>query len=175
MSAIIPLVTKVTYGSRFIAASSRCTTTLVLKILTACLGLVSKRQQVYYEVIYRNSGIKGYWLIPNSDEVSDLVSEANSKGNVTSIKTYDFSTIYTNLPHTELKERIPKLVRESFEGFDKKYISKSPRPLDQYQKTKHAPFNAPGYYENAPFPPRQCVHSGWRSCFPTVYWFPHGH
>ena len=31
-------------------------------------------------------------------------------------------TLYTNLPHTELKERIPKLVRESFQGLDKKYI-----------------------------------------------------
>ena len=59
-------------------------------------------------------------MIPKSEEVSDLVSEANSKGDVTSIKMYNFSTLYTNLPHTELKERIPKLVRESFEGFDKK-------------------------------------------------------
>ena len=62
-------------------------------------------------------------MIQNSEEVSDLVSEANSQGDVTSIKMYDFSTVYTNLPHTELKERIPKLVRESFEGLDKKRIS----------------------------------------------------
>ena len=62
-------------------------------------------------------------MIKNSDEVSDLVSEANSKGDVTFLKTYDFSTLYTNLPHTELKERIPKLVSKSFEGLDKKYIS----------------------------------------------------
>ena len=69
---------------------------------TACLGLVRKRQQVYYEAIYRNSSINGYWLIQNSEEVSDLVSEANSKGDVTSIITYDFSTLYSNLPDTEL-------------------------------------------------------------------------
>ena len=54
-----------------------------------------------YRAIYRNSGIEGYWLIQNSEEVSDLVSEANSKGDVTSIKAYDFSTLYTNLPHNE--------------------------------------------------------------------------
>ena len=60
-----------------------------------------------YGAIYRNSSIKGYWLIQNSEEVSDLVSEANSKGDVTSIKTYDFSTLYTNLARTELKECIP--------------------------------------------------------------------
>ena len=62
-------------------------------------------------------------MIQNSEEVSDLVSEANSKGDVTSIKIYDYSTLYTNFPNTELKEHIPKLVSESFKGLNKKYIS----------------------------------------------------
>ena len=99
----LPKLHKTPYGSRFIAASSRCTTTLVSKILPMCPGLVRKRQQIYYDVIYRNSGIKRYWLIQYSEEVSDLVSKANSKGDVTSIKMYDFNILYTNLPHAELK------------------------------------------------------------------------
>ena len=83
--------------------------------------------------MYQNSVIQGYSSIPNSEEVSDLVSEANSKGDVPSIKTYDFSTLYTNLPHSELKERIPKLVSESFEGFEKKYNwYRQKGPLDRY-------------------------------------------
>ena len=81
---------------------------MVSKILTACHGLVRKQHQVYYEAIYRNSGIKGYWLIQNSDEVSDFVSEGNSKGDVLSIKIYDLSTVYSNLPHTELNEDISR-------------------------------------------------------------------
>ena len=76
------------------------------------------------------------WLIQNSGEVSDFVSEAKSKGNVTFIKTYDFSTLYTNLPHTELKERIPKLVSESFEGLDKKYTSKDRNLRAHWTNTK---------------------------------------
>ena len=84
-----------------------------------------------------------------------MVSEANSKGDITSIKMYNFSTLYTNLQHTEFQECIPKLGSESFEGLDEKYISidRNPGPLDQYRKTKHAPFNAPGNYENATLPP----------------------
>ena len=73
--------------------------------------------------MYRNSGIQGYWLIKNSDEVSEVVSEVNQRGQVISIKTYDFSTLYTNnanLPLKELKERIPRLVKESVEGLGKK-------------------------------------------------------
>ena len=38
--------------------------------------------------MYRNSGIQGYWLIKNSDEVSEVVSEVNQRGQVSSIKTY---------------------------------------------------------------------------------------
>ena len=34
------------------------------------MGLIKQRQQGYYDAVYRNSGIQGYWLIKNSDEVS---------------------------------------------------------------------------------------------------------
>ena len=62
-------------------------------------------------------------MIQNSEEVSDLVSEANSKGDFTSIKTYDFSTLFTNLPQSELKDSIPMFVSESFNCLDKNYIT----------------------------------------------------
>ena len=64
-----------------------------------------------------------YWIIKNSDEVSEVVSDVNRRGQVNSVKTYDFSTLYTNLPHNELKERIPRLIKESFAGLGKKFIS----------------------------------------------------
>ena len=124
--AILPLVTKTSqkpYSSCFIDASSCCSTTIISKVLTACLGLVKQRQQDYYYAVYCNSDIQGYWLIKNSNEVSEVVSEVNQRGQVSSIKTYDFSTIYTNIPHKKLKQRIPRLVKESFESIDKKYIS----------------------------------------------------
>ena len=59
----LPKLHKTPYASRLIASSSGCTTTLISEILTACLGLVRKWQQVYYEAIYRNSSIKGYWML----------------------------------------------------------------------------------------------------------------
>ena len=88
----LPKLHKNPYGSRFIAASSRCSTTTISKILTACLGLIKQRQQGYYDAVYRNSGIQGYWIIKNSDEVSEVVSDVNRRGQVNSVKTYDFST-----------------------------------------------------------------------------------
>ena len=71
----LPKLHKRPYGSRFIAASTCCSTAIISKVLTACLGLVKQCQLGYYDAVYRNSGIEGYRLIKNSDEVSEVVSE----------------------------------------------------------------------------------------------------
>ena len=44
------------------------------------------------------------WILKNSKEFLDNFN-SNSLASVNSIKTYDFSTIYTNIPHTKLKSR----------------------------------------------------------------------
>ena len=111
----LPKLHQKPYGSLFIAASSCCSTTIISKVFTACLGLVKQRQQGYYDAVHRNSGIQGYWLIKNSDEVFEVVSEVNQRGQVSSIKLYDFNALYTNLKHKELKERIPRLVERERE------------------------------------------------------------
>ena len=38
----------------------------------------------------------------------------NSLSSIHSIKTYDFSTLYTNIPHTKLKSRLAELIRKTF-------------------------------------------------------------
>ena len=42
---------------------------------------------------------------------------------VENIATYDFSTLYTNIPHQKLKERMKQVVEEAYEGSGKKYLS----------------------------------------------------
>ena len=39
------------------------------------------------------------------------------------LNTYDFSTLYTKIPHDKLKERIQDIISRSFKGMNKKYIS----------------------------------------------------
>ena len=62
------------YGSRFIAASSCCSTTIDSKVLTACFGLVNNAN--ISDAVYRSSGLQGL-LIKNSHAVSEVVSELN--------------------------------------------------------------------------------------------------
>ena len=41
---------------------------------------------------------------------------------VENIATYDFPTLYTNIPHKKLKERMKQVVEEAYEGSGGKYL-----------------------------------------------------
>ena len=49
-----------------------------------------------------------------------MTSSKNSKPK--NIITYDFSTLYTSIPHEKLKEQIKLLIQKAFHGMNKKFI-----------------------------------------------------
>ena len=67
----------------------------------------------YCDVIYSHSGINQMWILKNSKELLDNFN-SHSLASVNSIKTYDFYTLYTNIPHTKLKSRLAELIRNAF-------------------------------------------------------------
>ena len=52
-----------------------------------------------------------------------MIAASNMRKNVENIATYDFSTLYTNIPHNKLKERMTKVMSDAYEGDGRKYIS----------------------------------------------------
>jgi hypothetical protein len=52
-----------------------------------------------------------------------MIKRRNEMKDVENIATYDFSTLYTNIPHQKLKERMKQVVEEAYEGSGKKYLS----------------------------------------------------
>ena len=95
-----------------IANSSSCTTTELSKLLTACLTTIKPHVIRYCETVYETSNKTWFWSIKNSGEVfSKLTCRAFR---VTSLSTYDFSTLYTKLPHNVIKERILDLTEWTF-------------------------------------------------------------
>ena len=95
------------YKARFIANSSSCTTTELSKLLTPCLTAVKNHVIRCCEKVYERSGKNLFWSIKNSGEV---LNKLNSRGfRATSLSTYDFSTLYTTLPHNLIKEKLINL------------------------------------------------------------------
>jgi hypothetical protein len=101
----IPKLHKTPYKHRYIAGSSKCSTKPLFLLLTNILAAVKEKLQMYCATTYARSGVNQMWILKNSKElVANL--KAQNFSQINSIKTYDFSTIYTTIPHDKLKSRL---------------------------------------------------------------------
>ena len=108
----IPKLHKNPYKARFIASSSSCTTTNLSVLLTSCLTKIKEHVKRYSDKAFQNSGINLFWSIKNSTEVLDKLQ--SKRYLASSISTYDFSTLYTTLPHDLIKDKLSKLIEKTF-------------------------------------------------------------
>ena len=113
----LPKLHKRPYKARFIANSSSCITTELSKLLTSCLTAFKN----HCEKVYERSGKNLFWSIKNSGEV---LNKLKSRGfRATSLSTYDFSTLYTTLPHNLIKEKLINLTEWTFKREGSPYIA----------------------------------------------------
>ena len=69
--------------------------------------------QKYCEIAYSRSGSNQMWILKNSKELLDHLKSPNFNL-ITIIKSFDFSTLYTTIPHQKLKSRLATIIRNSF-------------------------------------------------------------
>ena len=65
------------------------------------------------ETSYSRNGVNEIWILKNSKELLEHLQAPNFN-HITSIKSYDFSTLYTTIPHQKLKSRLSTIIRNSF-------------------------------------------------------------
>ena len=53
------------------------------------------------------------WILKNSKELLERLQSPNFN-HITNIKSFDFSTLYTTIPHQKLKSRLATIIRNSF-------------------------------------------------------------
>ena len=108
----LPKLHKRPYKARFIANSSYCTTTELSKLLASWLTAIKAKNIKYCETVYERSGKNMFWPIKNSGEVLSKLKDIGYQA--TSLSTYDFSTLYTTLPHNLIKEKLLDLIERIF-------------------------------------------------------------
>ena len=117
----LPKLHKRPYKARFIANSSSCTTTVLSKLLTSCLSAVKKHWITYYGTVYERGGINYFWSIKNSN---DHLNKCKSKNlQASKLSTYDFSTLYTTLPHHLIKDKLIDLINQTFIWENTQYLA----------------------------------------------------
>ena len=108
----LPELHKRPYKSRFIANSSSCTTTELLIILTYCLTAIKNHVIKYCETVFERNGKNLFWYVKNSGEILNKSKYIGFLAS--SVSTYDFSTLYTTLPHNLIKEKLTQLTEKNF-------------------------------------------------------------
>ena len=114
---------KTPYGNRFIAASNKCTTKPLSTVLTTCLTTVILHYKEYCEGIYRNTGVNCFWIINNSQQVLQTIQAINDTSRAYHFDSFDFSTLYTNIPHSALKYTMNVLIRDAYTIRGANYLS----------------------------------------------------
>ena len=77
-----------------------------------CLKLIKKIHKGYCKSIYNKNGYNYFWSVDNSKEVLDKLNNVN---NPSSIHTYDFSTLYTNLPLDLVRNELFEMIDRYFD------------------------------------------------------------
>ena len=89
-----------------------CTTKKLSTILTGCLQVIKGKRTAYCNAIFNNSGINQMWILKNSKDLLEKCDQplfAKAK----CISTWDFSTLYTSIPHRQLKKQLFNLIRDT--------------------------------------------------------------
>lgn len=115
---------------RYIAASNKCTTKTLSTIITQCLKLVTKQHRRLCYTIEKRTGVNRMWVIDNSADVLEKIDYYNDNTNARNVWTYDFSTLYTNIPHTDLKKKMKWVVEKAFDSEKRQKIY-----VDKYNST----------------------------------------
>ena len=106
---------------RFIANSSGCTTTELFILLTSCLTAIKNHAIKYCTKVYDRNGKNLFWSVKNSVEI---LNKLKSRGFLASgLSTYDFSTLYTTLPHNLIKEKLTELIEQTFNREGSLYLA----------------------------------------------------
>ena len=107
---------------RFIIGDRQSSMKQLAKKLVKVLQLVLKTLKRYCEKVKYYTGIQRYWIIESNLEVLEDIMTVNSKQNAKSIKTFDFSTLYTTIPLEDLKEKLKGAVEKAFKGGQNQFI-----------------------------------------------------
>ena len=91
------------------------------KVLTSCLTAIKNHWIKYCEKTYEREGINYFWSIKNSTEI---LNKLKTKGfQAATISTYDFSTLYTTLPHNLIRNQLVDLIENTLRREEALYLA----------------------------------------------------
>ena len=112
----IPKLHKNPIGERFIIASPECSIKPLLKDVTCILKLLQNNVSNYHDKRRVWTNVSNFWVIQNNRPVTERIDKINNAKKAKTVRTFDFSTLYTKIPHHLLKGALEDIVDFCFSG-----------------------------------------------------------
>ena len=106
----IPKLQKCPFKQRYIAGLHNETSFRIINMYSISS---QKRVQSYCDTSYSRGGVNQMWILKNSKDLLEYI-QSRSLSSCNSIKTFNFSTLYTTIPHSKLKNKLRELVQLCF-------------------------------------------------------------
>ena len=108
---------------RFIIAAPKCSVKPLSKAVTSVFLLFYNQIENYHMKCCFYSSVKTFWVIENNHDVLNSLNKINRKGKANCISTYDFSTLYTKIPHNKLVQVLNEITDVCFNGGNRDVLS----------------------------------------------------
>ena len=108
--------------ARFIIVSPKSSIKPLARTITSVFRLFFRQIQTYNDKCRFFTGVNTFWVVQNNKPVIDAMNGLNKRRKATSVSTFDFSTLYTKLPH-KLLMVLNSLIDFCFDGGEYKYIA----------------------------------------------------
>ena len=93
-----------------------------MPVHSVAIGMFPNQLKEFHKnMVYERSGKNLFWSIKNSGEILDKLKARDF--NATSLSTYDFSTLYTTLPHNLIKDKLIDLIERTFQREGSPYLA----------------------------------------------------
>ena len=112
---------------RFIIASKQCTIKALSKDISSIFTLFQKHIETYHNKAHFYSGVKTNWIVHNRDAVLSSAKKSSIRRSAKRVSSFDFSTLYTKIPHDKLIDVLNQIIDFTFKGGTRKiiYVNKS--------------------------------------------------
>ena len=94
---------------RYIISSKRSSLKPLLKDLTSIFKLFQKQIKGFNDKRRLWSRVNGFWVIQNSQPLIDRIEKINKCNKARTLMTFDFTTLYTKIPHNLLIEALNEI------------------------------------------------------------------
>ena len=118
----MPKIHKNPIKARFIIASPKSSIKPLARAITSVFGLIFIQIQTYNDKRRFFTGVNTFWVVQNKPLI-DAMNGLNKWRKATFVSTFDFSTLYTKLPHNKLLMVLNSLIDFCFDGEECKYIT----------------------------------------------------